>query len=197
MICPHVRSLAPYSFLPNVVFFIVLTTHFPLLNITQTSIHTEWIWQFSSKILSFFFLWRNIRLSWTFLPDNDVQWISQVKSTLPHLFWLSWLASRLRGKTGKQHEPKKKPLHESEAPLEVYVETENGNQVCNMQTSNNRLGPTKSTDWFIHSNGGEVTTKCLLGTDIQWIAYITWNQIYQHILHRKTNLSLFSRLSVY
>lgn len=118
MICPYVRPLAPYSFLLNVVFFIVLTTHFPLLIITQTSIQTEWIWQFTSKILSwfFFFFQRNIRLSWTFLPDNDVQWISQVKGTLPHLFWLSRLASRLRRKTIEQHEPRKKPLYERKAP---------------------------------------------------------------------------------
>lgn len=196
MICPHVRSLAPYSFLPNVVFFIVLTAHFPVLNITQTSIHTEWIWQFSSKILSFFSFWRNIRLSWTFLHDNDVQWISQVKSNFPHLFWLSWLASRLRGNTVK-HEPRKKPLHETKAPLEVYVEAECGNQMYDMQTTNNRLGTAEATDWFIRSNGGEETTNYLLGTDMQWKAYIIWKQIYHHTLHRQTNLGLFSLLSVY
>lgn len=67
MICPHVRYLAPYSFLPNVVFFIVLTTHFPLLNITQTSIHTEWIWQFSSKILSGFFPLEKYQIELDFL----------------------------------------------------------------------------------------------------------------------------------
>lgn len=136
-------------------------------------------------------------MSWTFLHDNDVQWISQVRSTFPHLFWLSWLASRLRETTVKQHEPKKKPLHETKAPLEVYVEAECGNQVCNMQTTNYRLGPTEATDWFIHSNGGEETTKYLLGTDIQWIDYIIWKQIYRHTLYRQTNLGLFSRLSVY
>lgn len=46
----------------------------------------------------------------------------------------------------KQLEPRKKPLHESKAPLEVYEEAEYGNQMCDMQTPNNRLEPTEATD---------------------------------------------------